>query len=483
MQQLTQRIEQFGSLYPDRESLVSAKETLSYLALAQRIRDTRSELEALNIRRLGIYASNTLDWAIVDLAASSAGIVVVPIPLFFSAQQASHLIDNSALDHIFTDKAFPFATGIAQASTTLDGEYLRRDFPLPDAQPSYCKVTYTSGSTGQPKGACLKEETMMSIVTSLSDALIPSQLGRHLALLPFATLLENIAGIYLALWMGRSIVIEDPRELGLSSNHEFDPHRFAEQVKASAAESVILLPQMLKSIVESDVASALRGLKFMAVGGGKVAPDLLLRAQAMGLPVYEGYGLTECGSCVALNTPLANRVGSVGKPLPHAQVRIGVSGEVFVTGAAMNGYLQDTPASAEIATGDAGFIDQEGFLYITGRIKNIIVSSFGRNISPEWVESYFLADPRIQQMTVFGEAQPSLSAVFVVSNDVSDTELDELVQAVNETLPDYAKVMAWTRTVEPFSVQDNTLTSNGKVRRDVIAAKFSGYAQGKEVAA
>ncbi|MEK9655838.1 MAG: hypothetical protein VW202_09040, partial [Halieaceae bacterium] len=102
---------------------------------------------------------------------------------------------------------------------------------------------------------------------------------------------------------------------------------------------------------------------------------------------------------------------------------------------------------------------------------------------PEWVESYFLADPRIQQMTVFGEAQPSLSAVFVVSNDVSDTELDELVQAVNETLPDYAKVMAWTRTVEPFSVQDNTLTSNGKVRRDVIAAKFSGYAQGKEVAA
>ena len=483
MRQLVKRIEQFANLYTDRESLVSAGAQLSYQTLAQRIHSTRDELQALGIRRLGIYATNSFDWAILDLAASSADIVVVPIPLFFSAHQVEHLMNNSFVDHIFTDRDFPFASGQNLASKTLQGEYVQRNITAPRTLPDYCKVTYTSGSTGQPKGACLGEGTMMSIVTSLSEALIPSQLGRHLALLPFATLLENVAGIYLALWMGRSIFIETPDQLGLSSNHTFDPHMFAGQIKASRAESVILLPQMLKLIVEANVAESLAGLKFMAVGGGKVAPDLLLKAQALGLPVYEGYGLTECGSCVALNTPLANRVGSVGKPLPHAQVRIGDSGEVFVTGAAMTGYLQDMPAPSEIATGDAGFIDTEGFLHITGRIKNVIISSYGRNISPEWVESYFLADTRIQQMAVFGEAQPHLSAVFIVSDALNDRELQELVRTVNEALPDYAKVMAWTRTAKPFSVDQNTLTSNGKMRRDVIAQKYFELAYKGEVAA
>ena len=239
MRQLVKRIEQFANLYPDRESLVSAGAQLSYQALAQRIHSTRDELQALGVQRLGIYATNSLDWAILDLAASSADIVVVPIPLFFSAHQVEHLINNSFVDYIFTDRDFPYVSGLNLVSKTLQGEYVRQEIKAPQALPNYCKVTYTSGSTGQPKGACLGEGTMMSIVTSLSEALIPSRLGRHLALLPFATLLENVAGIYLALWMGRSIFIEPPDHLGLSSNHSFDPHMFARQIKASRAESEI----------------------------------------------------------------------------------------------------------------------------------------------------------------------------------------------------------------------------------------------------
>jgi len=476
MRDLVARIAQIASLYPEREALVCPNRTLTYADLASAIDATKCELHELGISRLAIYANNSADWAILDLAASAAGIVVVPIPLFFSASQTEHLITNSGIQMIFADRAGPLPARTQVASQTLKGNYLRVADSAHSAGASYSKVTYTSGSTGQPKGACLRSETMMSIVTSLSDALLPSQLRRHLALLPFATLLENVAGIYLPLWMGRAVVIDDPANLGLSSNHEFDPVRFAEQVARHQIESVILLPQMLKLLLEADVTEHLSGMKFMAVGGGKVAPDLLWRAQELALPVFEGYGLTECGSCVALNTPSANAIGSVGKPLPHAQVRIGANGEVFVTGAAMEGYLQDAPAPSEVSTGDAGFIDAEGFLHITGRIKNVIVSSFGRNISPEWVESFFLADPRIQQLAVFGEAQPHLSAVFVVDNSLEDRNLAELVQNINADLPDYARIISWTRTDCPFSVANGRLTQNGKIRREVIAEDFTGDA-------
>jgi len=232
------------------------------------------------------------------------------------------------------------------------------------------------------------------------------------------------------------------------------------------------LPQMLKQLLESNSCHSLSSLKFIAVGGGKVAPELLKLASKVGLPVYEGYGLTECGSCVALNTPQANKPGSVGKPLPHAHIRFSPRGEILVTGAAMQGYLDDAPADTEIATGDVGHIDEDGFLFVTGRIKNVIISSFGRNISPEWVESFFLANPFIHQIAVFGEAQPYLSAVIVPSKHAAAARIAEAVAAINLTLPDYARIMQWVVADDPFHVDNGLVTNNGKLRRAAIATKY-----------
>ncbi len=240
---------------------------------------------------------------------------------------------------------------------------------------------------------------------------------------------------------------------------------------------------MLKDIIETGETTALRALKFIAVGGGKVAPDLLRRAQKAGLRVYEGYGLTECGSCVALNTPEASRIGSVGKPLPHAQVRIADDGEIWVTGAAMQGYLSDQIVLTEIATGDAGHLDNDGFLYVTGRIKNVLVSSFGRNISPEWVEGQLLSVPKIEQAIVFGEAQPHLSAVLVVDDAINDQQLNLLLREVNSGLPDYARVVSWTRTSRRFCVEDGTMTETGKPRRALIASRYEALSRQQGVAA
>jgi len=456
---------------PFREASVGLGANCDYQSLYERIQVTADALLQSGTTRLGLRAQNTLSWAIVDLAASANGITVVPIPLFFSEAQTKHLTENSQLDTVFSDSPWPLPYFEEKPAGNLDGRFYSLRAPNQSAV-SFSKITYTSGSTGTPKGACLDESTMMTIVGSLSAALASTVSGRHLCLLPFATLLENVAGLYLAWFMERSVVIDDPTHLGLDSNHVFDAQRFAGAVSTYQPDSVILLPQMLKQLLESDSYQSLSSLKFIAVGGGKVAPELLERAGEVGLPVYEGYGLTECGSCVALNTPQANKTGSVGKPLPHAQIRFSPRGEILVTGAAMQGYLDDAPANTEIATGDVGHVDEDGFLFVTGRIKNVIISSFGRNISPEWVESFFLANPFIHQIAVFGEAQPHLSAVIVPSKHAAAARIAEAVAAINLTLPDYARIMQWVVADDPFHVDNGLVTNNGKLRRAAIATKY-----------
>ena len=478
MQQLIDRIH--GTAKTDRGRLAfqSTQGNVTYQQLLERLTAISDELAALDVRRLGIYADNSIDWALIDIAATASDIAVIPIPLFFSRDQIQHLCQMSNLDTIFCDRVFPLLWDIQTPSEVTNGEYRRSSTErlqskcIPSERPTFNKITFTSGSTGAPKGACLSVQTLLTITESLAQALAPSELGSHLCLLPFSTLLENVAGIYLTLWMGRTVCVEAPERLGLLSNHQFNAEIFIQQVRSTGVESVILLPQMLRDLLESDSVDDLRSLKFIAVGGGKVAPELLHRAHQCGLSVFEGYGLTECGSCVALNTPGANHVGSVGKPLPHAQVRIADDGEIWVTGAAMQGYLATENQLSEIATGDAGYIDENGFLHVTGRIKNTLISSFGRNISPEWVEAKLLSLKGVEQAIVFGDAQPYLSAVLVIPDVITESQLCSMIEAMNEQLPDYARVMSWVRTHQRFSVREGTMTETGKPRRETIAKQY-----------
>ncbi len=183
------------------------------------------------------------------------------------------------------------------------------------------------------------------------------------------------------------------------------------------ATTTILTPQLLHALVAAVEAGhpAPQQLRFVAVGGAPVAPRLLQRAEALGLPVFEGYGLSECASVVALNTEGARRIGSVGKPLPHARVKFAADGEILVAGATLLGYTGAAPLQANEfwPTGDTGHLDEQGFLHLTGRKKNIFITSFGRNVAPEWVERELTLHPAIAQAAVFGEARPWNVAVIV----------------------------------------------------------------------
>ena len=208
----------------------------------------------------------------------------------------------------------------------------------------------------------------------------------------------------------------------------------------------------------------------MAVGGATVSEELLIAAKAHRLPVYQGYGLSESSSVVAINTPQNNKIGSVGKVLPHIDLSIAADGEIILHNILFSGYLkQQQDSSQAFATGDIGHLDDDGYLYISGRKKNIFINSFGRNISPEWVESKILAKSEILQAVVFGEAMPFLTAVIVTKNPaLANVQIEEL----NKTLPEYAAIKSHIFAVEPFSVKNKQLTGSGKLRREAIFKQY-----------
>jgi long-subunit acyl-CoA synthetase (AMP-forming) len=259
------------------------------------------------------------------------------------------------------------------------------------------------------------------------------------------------------------------KDLGFNGSAEFQLQKLLSTIERVQPNTLLLLPQLLLALVNAAESGweVPASLKFIAVGGGKVAPHLIVRARQCQLPVYEGYGLSECASVVSLNASDENKPGSVGKPLPHLKVEI-INEEIIVKQQAFLGYL-NAPESwhqTTVATGDLGHLDEEGYLYINGRKKNILVSSYGRNINPEWVESELLSHPLIQQCVVFGDARPYCIALILPRNiDIDNTTIQQWINETNQRLPDYARIQDWLRLNKALTPNDDLLTDNGKPKR------------------
>lgn len=424
-------------------------------------------------RRVAIALDNGVDWVLWDLAILRAGLVCVPLPGFFSTTQQQHVLDSAGVDSIVIDDPRPWSTaGFSVADDQLAVRNPETAVALPVGT---AKITYTSGTTGQPKGVCLDAQTQLEVAHSLRVATEACEPSRHLCVLPLSVLLENIAGLYAPLLAGAQIELVPTSELGLAGSSRVDAHRFIAALTQHRPHSVILLPQLLLLLVGAIEAGMPRppSLRFVAVGGGRVAPQLLRRSESLGLPVFEGYGLSECASVVCLNTPDNRRIGTVGRPLPHARLRVADDGEVLVRGARMLGYVGEHATQGEwLATGDLGQLDQ-GFLVLHGRKKHQFVTAFGRNVNPEWVEAELVQQAPIAQAWLQGEAMVHNVAVLVPrTTETSDAALDAAVMAVNQGLPDYARVHRWIRADAPFSTANGLATANGRLRRDALDDHF-----------
>ncbi len=486
MSQLITAIAQHAQDRPDAIAIESAHISLTYAALNRLSRSLATELSNHELHVVALLADNGPAWCIADLACLQAKITLVPIPHFFSPSQIAHLINSAGIDAIITPQAEQLQQLLvalhidsdAAVPLSIEGEafsVIRLHVPNRELPDPCAKITFTSGSTGEPKGVCLQSSVMQTVSVSLAHVTGANSHDRHLSLLPYATLLENIGGVYAPLLSGATVVSPSLGEIGLSGSSGLDVQRFVGMLIQSRATTCIMIPQMLHALIAAVEAGAPKPqtLRFIAVGGAPVSEQLLQRAAALRLPVYEGYGLSEASSVVAVNSPAAHKAGSVGKLLPHVDMLSADDGEILVKGGLFSGYLGETAFTDSYwPTGDIGHMDDDGFVYLRGRKKHIFITAFGRNVSPEWVERELSLEPPIAQCCLFGEARPFNVAVIVAQNHADAQMIQNAVNSANAQLPDYASISAWIMAEEAFSIANGLWTGTGRPRRQFILEQY-----------
>ncbi|WP_448101463.1 AMP-binding protein [Luteibacter jiangsuensis] len=467
---------------PDKIALDDGDSTLTYRHLNRAIVELGARIGA---ERVAVMMDNGVAWAVVDLAIAACGAVSIPVPAFFSDGQIEHLLADAAPDLLITDRPdggvassrrlYHEAIVVAGTELHLFSLEARNRRTLPS---DTRKITYTSGTTGQPKGVCVTGAGIDQVAESLAGAVSDEGGDRSLTVLPLSTLLANIGGIYVPLSRGATAMLPSLTQCGFTGSSTVDPRAFLAAFHRFAPTATILVPQLLKLLVECAQGGAAlpSTLRFVAVGGAPCSEPLVDRAKALGIPVYEGYGLSEATSVVCMNRPGNERPGSVGTPLPHARVRIADDGEILVAGALFGGYLglHEAPPGTW-HTGDTGWLDSDGYLYVNGRKKTAFATAYGRNVSPEWVESELVATQAILQAAVFGEGRDFNVAVIVPTPGASPSQVDSAVDAANARLPDYARIHAWCPAERPFSAQDGLARPTGALDRQAIAARYASH--------
>jgi len=421
------------------------------------------------------------------------------------------------------------------------GQHFERGLAEPD---DLASIVYTSGTTGRPKGVMLSHRNMLSNAYSgmRSVALRPSD--RLLSFLPLSHTLERTIGYYAALMSGCSVaynrsipeladdmlqirptvLISVPRIFerihnqiytSLSKQSTFKRWLFSSAVRTGWRKFKVhqgianwhprlILIKMFDSMVASKVREKLGGqLRFVIVGGAPLSEDVAKTFISLGVPLLQGYGLTESSPVVTVNTLEKNRPNSIGMLLRGVSVKLGDNDELWVRGDnVMQGYWRKSQATQEVIveedderwlrTGDRASIDVDGFLHIIGRIKDILVLANGEKVPPPDIEAAISRDSLFEQVMVVGEGKSFLSALVVLnpdrwetacsskgwsvdtlnSPDVQDYLVEKIAQQM-EDFPGYAKIRKVAICEEEWTVDSGLLTPTLKIRRPKIAEHYS----------
>lgn len=414
--------------FGDRPALRSGEQVIDYRSLAAFLAASAKILSGAPLV-IGITGTDPLEAALADLALTFTGRTSVHLPPFFSAEQKAHIIAAAGVTAVIGPLGDHVPTITLPEPETCD---LTVDLPAPIG--SAKRIIFTSGSSGRPKGVVIGHRQMEAAISGLERAIVPVPSDLHLSLLPMAQLLEQIAGLYLPLLAGAQVRFCSDALSALFGGAIEPIVRTLAEAKPT---TTILVPALLSRLLmglEMAGERAPESLRFVAIGGAATPPALLEAALRQGMPVYEGYGLSECSSVVTLNRPGENRPGSVGSVLDGLQVRID-NGEIVVSGpTVMEGYLGQPAVEGEWHTGDLGRIEN-GVLIVEGRKDWLIVSPEGRNINPEWIEAHLAADIRIPAAGVHLAPDGRLEVIAAVTSTVTPQHAVELLGG----LPLYAR--------------------------------------------
>ncbi|MFG1346389.1 AMP-binding protein [Xanthobacter autotrophicus DSM 431] len=460
---------------PDRHLFTDGGGSLSRAGLmadAARLAEQIPE----TIRVIGIHASSGRPWAVAQLACVVSGRVAVPLPTFFSAQQLAHILRDAGVEMVLAENvgdALP--AGIACLPIAVTGQ----GGEMPAFREGFGTVIYTSGSTGQPKGVRHMSGQLAWSTAALAEATRASEDDSYLSVLPLSLLLESLCAVFIPAFVGgrAHFATELSEAVGRGA-----PAGLAAAFELHRPTTGVVVPELLRVWVAELLAHRRRApdsMRFVAVGGAPVPPRLAELAWQLGIPVHEGYGLSECCSVVALNRPGARVPGTVGEPLPGLSVSIR-EGEILVEGPSVSdGYLGGRPAMHPWATGDIGALGDGGRLTVFGRKDNVVCTQLGRNVSPEWVETAILDDPGVAFCAV-AESGAGLAALVVPTPAASGWFADAGARAVEDRIATRcAQLPAYARPghVKVLSLAEakgqSLITANGRIRRQAARVLLS----------
>ncbi len=513
---------------------------MSTSQFAEQVRRAAGALRARGIRAgdsVAILSYNRPEWAIADYAILVIGAVTVPIYSTLPADQIEFILNDSGAKLVFAENAdqiaklggrpaiafegaagTPFDEFLKAGAVTLDE--LRRDAAtvVPDAMAT---IIYTSGTTGTPKGVMLSHGNLASNLIA-TDAMIRfTRDDVALSFLPLSHSFERLTDFAL-FYKGATIAYAESIDKLAQNIGEVRPTMMAavprvyEKFHAKILDGVRQQSPRAQSIFHWATAVgglcgdfARRGVtpplglrfrrwiadklvfrKLRAKLGGRMrlfisgsAPlsrEITEFFWSTGLPLIEGYGLTETSPVIAVNAEGATRLGTVGRVIPGVTVKIAEDGEILCKGPnVMKGYYnraEDTAAVMKdgwFCTGDIGELDADGYLKITDRKKDLLKTSGGKYIAPQPIENKLKLKQGILNAVVIGDRQKFAAALIVAAPGVTNEQVQAGVDAVNKDLAHHETLKKWARVEKDFTIEAGELTPTLKVKRRVVEKKYA----------
>lgn len=530
--------------------------SLDWGTMAQRSEALARALVAAGVEpgdRVAIWCRTRLEWSLLDFAVLMAGAVSVGLYPSLTLAQATQQLQRADCRLLFVERleqargvslpglrvvaidteADGAATGLEAFIAEGNGvsaEQVHQRWQALDRQ-ALANLVFTSGTTGEPKAAMLSHGNLLAAIAAYQ---LPPPRYTGLAFLPMAHVGERVIGHYQRLWCGAQAAyvpdINDvPRAIAEVQPDFFGsvPRLFEKLHAAVMAQRQTLAPgkrrvldwalrtgirqrgglrlQLARRLVLNGLRQRLFGSRIRALvsGGAPLDAELVNFFAALGLPLYEGWGMSESTAFLTSNEGGPNKAGSVGRPLPGVEVRIADDGEVLVRGPhVFQGYFQQPEKTAETFTldgwlrsGDLGRIDATGYLWLTGRKKELIITAGGKNIAPTPIETRLKQHPLVEQALVHGDRRKHLSALLALEPQslaiwakrqglAGDAEawlqapalLAELqghIDTINAELSQVERIKTWALLPRLLSQEQDELTPTQKLKRLVVERNFA----------
>jgi long-chain acyl-CoA synthetase len=483
--------------------------------------------------RVAVCLKNGIDWVALDLAAVGLELVVVPLYVDDNPDNIAWCVANAEARLLVVESA-KMAGALKSTGSALPPVYVLRPgagdpdatvaslLPAAAAAPQFrslpektlATICYTSGTSGRPKGVMLSHGNIIANVLSCQETQMARSTDLFLSILPLSHMFERTGGYYLPLSIGAKVVYarsvaELADDLATQApTVMFAVPRVFEKLYARVEEALAKSPAkrwlfrqcvmrgwrvesrsagwldalatpLLRAIVAKPVLARLGGrMRLTVVGGAALDPEIAHTFIGLGLPLLQGYGMTEASPVISVNRVRDNDPESVGPPLPGVEVTLGEAAELLARGGnVMLGYWRNEEATRAaidadgwLHTGDVGEI-RDAKIYIRGRIKDILVMSNGEKLPPQDVEFPVLHDPVFEQVMLVGEGRPFLTLLAVTQ------ERDEkaLIARANERLkafPRWVRIRRVIATPDPWSIDNGLLTPTLKLKRPLVLARL-----------